>query len=99
MTDPTLRERLRDAGMSTWELGDLLGIHPHLVSSSHGQPLTARPVQALIEIARQLDLHPADLVPELEPLLSRRRQARRDADGGQDRRADALAASFADAAT
>jgi hypothetical protein len=28
MTGPTLRERLRDAGMSTWELGDLLGIHP-----------------------------------------------------------------------
>jgi hypothetical protein len=91
MTSLTLRDRLRDAGMSTWELGDLLGIHPHLVSSSHGQPLTARPVHALIEIARQLDLHPADLVPELEPLLSRRRQARRDADGGQDRRADALA--------
>jgi hypothetical protein len=28
----------------------------------------------LIEIARRLDLHPADLVPELEPLLSHRRQ-------------------------
>lgn len=53
MTGPTLRERLRDAGMSTWELGDLLGIHPHLVSDSHGQPLTARPVQPLIEIARR----------------------------------------------
>jgi hypothetical protein len=70
MTCPTLPERLRDAGLSTWELGDLLGIHPHLVSSSHGQPLTTRPVQALIEIARRLDLHPADLIPELEPLLS-----------------------------
>jgi hypothetical protein len=91
MTGPTLRERLRDAGMSTWELGDLLGIHPHLVSGSHGQPLTARPVQALIEIARRLDLHPADLVPELEPLLSCRRQAHRDVGGGQDRRADGLA--------
>jgi hypothetical protein len=90
MTGPTLRERLRDAGMSPWELGDLLGIHPHLVSDSHGQPLTARPVHALIEIARRLDLHPADLVPELEPLLSRRRQGRRDAGGGQDRRTDAL---------
>jgi hypothetical protein len=87
MTGPLLPERLRDAGLSTWELGDLLGIHPHLVSSSHGQPLTARPVQALIEIARRLDLHPADLVPELEPLLSRRRQA---PGGGQDRQADAL---------
>ena len=89
MTGPTLRERLRDAGMSTWELGDLLGIHPHLVSDSHGQPLTARLVQPLIEIARRLDLHPADLVPELEPLLSRRRQASGD-DLDQDLRADAL---------
>jgi hypothetical protein len=91
MTGPLLPERLRDAGMSTWELGDLLGIHPHLVSSSHGQPLSARPVQALIEIARRLDLHPADLVPELEPLLSRRRQAPGDPGGAQDRQADALA--------
>jgi hypothetical protein len=89
MTGPTLRERLRDVDMSTWELGDLLGIHPHLVSDSHGQPLTARPVQPLIEIARRLDLHPADLVPELEPLLSRRRQASGD-DLDQDLRADAL---------
>jgi hypothetical protein len=90
MNGPTLHERLRDAGMSAWELGDLLGIHPHLVSDSHGQPLTARPVQALIEIARRLDIHPADLVPELEPLLSCRRQARRDAGSGQHQRADAL---------
>jgi hypothetical protein len=89
MTGPTLRERLRDVDRSTWELGDLLGIHPHLVSDSHGQPLTARPVQPLIEIARRLDLHPADPVPELEPLLSRRRQASGD-DLDQDLRADAL---------
>jgi hypothetical protein len=47
-------------------------------------------VQVLIEIAHRLDLHPADLVPELEPLLSHRRQAPGDASGGQDRRADAL---------
>ncbi len=47
-------------------------------------------MQVLIEIARRLDIHPADLIPELEPLLSHRRQARRDADGGQDRRADVL---------
>jgi hypothetical protein len=74
MTGPTLPERLRDAGLSAWELGDLLGIHPHLVSGPY-PALTDRPVQALIEIARRLDIHPADLVPELEPLLSNRRQA------------------------
>jgi hypothetical protein len=69
MTGPTLRERLRDAGLSAWELGDLLGIHPHLVRGPDPL-LTGRPVQVLIEIARRLDSHPADLVPELEPLLS-----------------------------
>jgi hypothetical protein len=89
VTGPTLPERLRDAGLSTWELGDLLGIHPHLVSGPD-PPLLGRPVRVLIEIARRLDLHPADLGPELEPLLSHRRQDRSDADGGQDRQADAL---------
>jgi hypothetical protein len=39
MTGPTLPERLRDAGLSAWELGDLLGIHPHLVSGPY-PPLT-----------------------------------------------------------
>lgn len=88
MTGPTLPERLRDAGLSAWELGDLLGIHPHLVSGPH-PPLTGRPVQVLIEIARRLDIHPADLIPELEPLLASSRRAPGDA-SGQDRRADAL---------
>src|SRR5260370_36619538 len=85
MTGPMLRERLRDAGLSAWELGDLLGIHPHLVSDPHPL-LTGRPGRVLIEIARRLDIHPADLVPELEPLLSHRRQAR----AGQAGRADAV---------
>ena len=47
-------------------------------------------MQVLIEIARRLDIHPADLVPELEPLLSHRRQALSEDLGGRDRRADAL---------
>ncbi len=54
MTSPTLRDRLRDAGLSAWELGDLLGIRPHLVTGPHPL-LTGRPVQVLIEIARRLD--------------------------------------------
>ena len=89
MTGSALPERLRDAGLSAWELGDLLGIHPHLVSGPHPL-LTGRPARVLIEIARRLDIHPADLVPELEPLLSHRRQALSEDLGGQDRRADAL---------
>ncbi len=87
MTGPALPGRLRDAGLSAWELGDLLGIHPHLVSGPH-PPLTGRPVQALIEIARRLDIHPADLVPELDPLLACHRQP--PGDTGHGRRADAL---------
>ena len=47
-------------------------------------------MQVLIEIARRLDIHPADLVPELEPLLSHRRQALGEDLDGQDGRADAL---------
>jgi hypothetical protein len=38
---------------------------------------------------RRVDIQPADLVPELGPLLTCRRQAPGDA-GGRDRRADAL---------
>ena len=49
-------------------------------------------MQVLIEIARRLDIHPADLVPELEPLLSHRRQHRGEDLGGQDGQADALTA-------
>ena len=89
MTGPTLRERLRDAGLSAWELGDLLGIHPHFVNGPD-PVLTSRPVQVFIEIARRLDIHPANLVPELEPLLSRRRQAPCDTDADQATQADAL---------
>jgi hypothetical protein len=89
MTGPPLPGRLRDAGLSAWELGDLLGVRPHQVSGPH-PPLRDRPVQVLIEIARRLDIHPADLVPELDPLLTHRRQALCLSGDGQDRRADAL---------
>jgi hypothetical protein len=78
-----------DAGLSAWELGDPLGIQPHLLRGPHPL-LTSQPVQVLIESAFRLDIHPADLVPELEPLLSHRPQARRDADSDQYGRADAL---------
>src|SRR5260370_12528348 len=89
MTGPPLHERMRDAALSAWELGALLGIHPHLVSDPHPL-LPGRPVQVLIEIARRLDIHPAGLVPEREPLLSHRRQDRGEDVGGRDGRADAV---------
>jgi hypothetical protein len=62
---------------------------PHQVSGPH-PPSPDRPVQVLIEIVARLDSHPADLVPELEPLLSHGRQPAGDVGGAQDQRADAL---------
>jgi hypothetical protein len=68
------RRRQQHSGLSLWELGDLLGIHPHhlhVVDTSGA--LVDQPVRVLIDLARQLDMHPADLVPGLEPLLGNRR--------------------------
>jgi hypothetical protein len=77
--------------MSTWELGDLLGIHPHLVSSSHGQPLTA----GRCRLSSRSPASSTSTRPTWSRNWSRCYRAaarpRRDADGGQDRRADALA--------
>ncbi|MES9604028.1 MULTISPECIES: helix-turn-helix domain-containing protein [Actinomadura] len=66
-------DRLRASGLSLWELGDLLGIHPHYLSGR--QPdLRDHPVAVLIEICRRLDTHPADLVPTLDSVLRNRRR-------------------------
>ncbi|MEV3986909.1 hypothetical protein [Nonomuraea sp. NPDC049758] len=70
MTPEVFRERLRASGLSLWELGDLLGIHPHQLHNVHPDELAERPVRALIELARRLDLHPADLTPALDAVLS-----------------------------
>ncbi|WP_242911477.1 hypothetical protein [Actinomadura terrae] len=65
-------DRLRASGLSLWELGDLLGIHPHDLRGR--QPdLDSRSVTVLIEVCRRLDIHPADLVPTLEGILRNRR--------------------------
>lgn len=75
MSDDLLHQRMHAAGLSLWELGDLLGIHPHHLhayDSSGG--LYDQPVRALIELAARLDLHPADLIPALQPALSNHRQ-------------------------
>jgi hypothetical protein len=57
--------RLRDATLSRWELGDLLGIHPHDLRDVYA--MLDQPVRVLIDLARRLDLHPVDIVPELGP--------------------------------
>ena len=61
-------------GISRWELADLLGIDPHHLDSADLTPiLEGQSVRHLIDLSAQLDLHPADLVPALAPLLDARR--------------------------
>ena len=68
--------RLRASCLSRWELGDLLGIHPHQLAHLGPGGLSARlSVEALIELSRRLDMHPADLVADLDTVLANRRSA------------------------
>jgi hypothetical protein len=69
MNEALFRQRLQDAGLSRWELGDLLGIHPHHLHGHQLHRLSERPVRVIIELARHLNLHPADLVPDLLAVL------------------------------
>jgi hypothetical protein len=55
-----LRRRQHNAGMSAWELADLLGVHEADISLDH---LPNQPLHVVLELARRLDLHPADLTP------------------------------------
>ncbi|WP_153054225.1 helix-turn-helix domain-containing protein [Planomonospora sphaerica] len=88
-------DRLRTAGLSLWELGDLLGIHPHEVHGHDRPYLNQRTVEVLIEIARRLDMHPADLVPDLESVLRNRRIRRPESAPEPDPDDDALAVAAA----
>ena len=67
--------RRRRAGcLSWWELGDLLGIHPHQLHNLRpGELPTQQPIAVLIELCQRLDIHPADLVADLDPVLTNRR--------------------------
>lgn len=65
-----LIERASARGLSVWQLGDLLGIHPHLLHSGDDNGgLNEQPVRVLIDLARQIDVHPADIVRELDSVL------------------------------
>lgn len=81
-------QRLHDSGLSRWELGDLLGVHPHDLRGGGG--LLDQPVRVLIDLARLLDLHPADLVAALEPVLANRRTPAGGRRSGVDLDGDAL---------
>ncbi|MFJ1938577.1 MULTISPECIES: helix-turn-helix domain-containing protein [unclassified Kitasatospora] len=62
-----LQERLHAAGMTVWQLADLLGVHEHQIDLDE---LPDLPVRVLHEIARRLDLHPADILRETDDLYA-----------------------------
>lgn len=72
-----MRRRMAQCGATLTEIADLLGVHPHHLDDDSLRRLPELPTRALIELARLLDLHPADLVPGLESVLSRTRQGAR----------------------
>ena len=88
MTEGVFSQRVVAAGLSRWELGDLLGIHPHCLHRST-ERIAGLPISLLLELARKLDMHPADLVPELDSVLANGRRIRSPAASGA-RDADAL---------
>ncbi|MFJ3140256.1 hypothetical protein ACIPK5_30745 [Streptomyces sp. NPDC086843] len=49
--------------MTSWELADLLGVHENDIRLD---PLPNQPLYVVLELARRLDLHPADLTPFAE---------------------------------
>lgn len=55
-----LRRRLHNAGLSAWELADLLGVHESAITMD---ALPNQPLHVILELARCLDLHPADHTP------------------------------------
>lgn len=75
MNTDLFRQRMHAAGLSQWELGDLLGVHPHDIHDA-GRPgaMAEQPVKVIAELAQRLDLHPADIADVLEPALSHRRE-------------------------
>ncbi|MFJ9523641.1 hypothetical protein ACIRPK_36110 [Kitasatospora sp. NPDC101801] len=53
--------------MTAWQLADLIGVHEHQVDLDE---LPDLPVRVLHEIARRLDLHPADILREADDLYA-----------------------------
>ncbi|MFI5753369.1 hypothetical protein ACIBBE_48095 [Streptomyces sp. NPDC051644] len=57
--------------MTGWQLADLLGVHEHQIDL---EELPDLPVRVLLELARRLDIHPADLMPGSDELFERPRR-------------------------
>ncbi|WP_327267142.1 hypothetical protein OG444_40135 (plasmid) [Streptomyces sp. NBC_01232] len=66
-----IKRRLLAAGMTGWQLADLLGVHEHQIDL---EELPDLPVRVLLELARRLDMHPADLMPGSDDLFELPRQ-------------------------
>ncbi|MFI6536750.1 hypothetical protein ACIBHY_30165 [Nonomuraea sp. NPDC050547] len=94
--------RLHTGALTIWELGDLLGVHPHLLHTMQLEYLDQLPVKTLIELARRLDIHPADLIRDLDSVLDHPRDLEphmpRQQSGDPANDAQALLAALAHAA-
>ncbi|MER8237497.1 hypothetical protein [Streptomyces sp. NPDC094049] len=92
-----IKRRLLAAGMTGWQLADLLGVHEHLIDLDE---LPDLPVRVLLELARRLDMHPADLMTGADDLfeLPRQRQVldRRPTGADHDARTAVTALAYAD---
>lgn len=70
-----LIERANARGLSLRTVADVLGIHPHLLRTHLLRPggslngLSGQPVNVLIELARLIQAHPADIVAGLDSVL------------------------------
>ncbi|WP_152521309.1 hypothetical protein [Nocardiopsis ganjiahuensis] len=59
--------RLAQRGLTPHTIADLVGIHPRQLTQDTARDLSDLPASAIIELARQLDIDPDDLVPGLNP--------------------------------
>ncbi|MES0838375.1 hypothetical protein [Nocardiopsis tropica] len=69
-----IHSRIAQCGATVREIADLMGIHPHHLDADAFRRLPELPTRVLVDLASRLDLHPADLVPDLEPVLGHHRQ-------------------------
>lgn len=59
-----IRRRLHAAGITSWELAELLGVH------EHDTDLDDLPLHVVLDLARRLDINPIDLAPDTEHLYA-----------------------------
>jgi hypothetical protein len=84
-----LIERAAARGLSPRTVADVLGIHPHLLRSHLLRPggslngIAGQPVSVLIELARLIEAHPADILTGLDTVLDFPRLASDPTEGEQ----------------